>query len=1050
MKPITNTLLRSITHLSFVCSLLSSALADINKNYSYLYFENGYPTRLSWNGNQAGRDNPDLVVQTGYYSLRLDCDTMQLSGFDSLNGSDYLSALNQDVTNFTPATLNLYAYVGNKRYKCISGIVQDSNDAMYVRLIQSGQYVQRFDHVGLVFEASDGSQLSSNGSLEVTAWADHVTFLLDMQDVPEVTRTTVQLISPSGTQHLKDTANPIARLSLTPHSDSAYDSYNVSSVITSAQRDDTGAALTASYDDDEAAYKIEVPSNSISHATEKERIDEFTITLNNPTNSPIQVPLIFDQPNVRAVTGTVMLLANPDDNSPLGIPVQISKNWHKSFETIHMGTWLRGYTMIPLAVGESKTIRLRVVFGYWGEGTFGTASHSQLCLIGWNVKAPWKWDESALGAWGEALTYDPTLHAGRAHMADIRPTFTYGHNTGNDHSWTENAGGGDFLVYYDQSNKLRFTKKMKTCYQWAGPNLTQVHYSGVTDDDKIRYTYTVRGSGSLDYHRKFHKFKYEFQEAVTPTRLLYYQMAADNYSGSIFTHYYRGHATGLMSTYTANPGGNTYKGAPMFFKDRWLSIDDTTTGGGHTASYHRGIIPLSTTLNGSSFTPYMHTYGRNSSTDKLLFDLSAQAVDRSYAAGDTVEGEIAFLMPAKDTSDYWGGDTEFSGRLSSHTQPWEAVYDEFRYNRNMSVSMHSGTLLQNYPLEIKATEAAILADFTLNGGGIGHIPVILSDVPDGLTVSVQRFTNGAWVDYEIDTNDNHDFYQGYYNVNGSMDYAFSFKRPSSNLSASWRMRIIANSVDYQYQAEDYSAISNCTTQSTNSGYTGSGYVDMGGNGSYFEWNNILGGSGGPKTLEFRYAIGGNSQRDCTVSINGTTVGTVSFPSTGSWTTWATASLSVNLPSGNNRIRISASTSAGGPNIDSMEAFADTLNIPVSQAENYSAISGSSVKSTNANFTGSGYVDMGGEDSYFEWDNISGGTYGGLAHIDIRYALASSSNRSCDISVNGVIVGSVAFPSTGSWSTWATDSIPIILESGNNTVRITASTSAGGPNIDKIQ
>ena len=52
---------------------------------------------------------------------------------------------------------------------------------------------------------------------------------------------------------------------------------------------------------------------------------------------------------------------------------------------------------------------------------------SQLSLIGHGSN--WKWDESALGAWGETMTFDPTLHLGAAFLDDIRPTFTKSTNT---------------------------------------------------------------------------------------------------------------------------------------------------------------------------------------------------------------------------------------------------------------------------------------------------------------------------------------------------------------------------------------------------------------------------------------------------------------------------------------------------------------------------------------------------------------------------------------------------------------------------------------------
>ena len=87
-----------------------------NRHYSYIYWENGYPTReaqsrrpQSW-ANTNARENPDLVIQTGYYSLVLDAKSMKIEGYDTLEGSDYVTALHEDVTEFTPASLTLKAY----------------------------------------------------------------------------------------------------------------------------------------------------------------------------------------------------------------------------------------------------------------------------------------------------------------------------------------------------------------------------------------------------------------------------------------------------------------------------------------------------------------------------------------------------------------------------------------------------------------------------------------------------------------------------------------------------------------------------------------------------------------------------------------------------------------------------------------------------------------------------------------------------------------------------------------------------------------------------
>lgn len=120
-----------------------------------------------------------------------------------------------------------------------------------------------------------------------------------------------------------------------------------------------------------------------------------------------------------------------------------------------------------------------------------------------------------------------------------------------------------------------------------------------------------------------------------------------------------------------------------------------------------------------------------------------------------------------------------------------------------------------------------------------------------------------------------------------------------------------------------------------------------------------------------------------------------------------------------------------------------------QAENYTAkTAGNSVVSSFAGYTGSGYVDMGGNGDWFEWNNIDGGNGGNTALI-FRYANGGTTNRQCEVSVNGIAVGNLSFSTTGTWGVWMTQTINAILDAGNNSVRVTANTSNGGPNMDYV-
>ncbi len=85
--------------------------------YSYMYWENGLPTTTAhripsqWITPQMV-ENPDLVIQTGFYNLRFDADDMTFTGFDLSKGGGYLNALKQEVKFTQSAKLNV-AIVAN-------------------------------------------------------------------------------------------------------------------------------------------------------------------------------------------------------------------------------------------------------------------------------------------------------------------------------------------------------------------------------------------------------------------------------------------------------------------------------------------------------------------------------------------------------------------------------------------------------------------------------------------------------------------------------------------------------------------------------------------------------------------------------------------------------------------------------------------------------------------------------------------------------------------------------------------------------------------------
>jgi endoglucanase len=129
---------------------------------------------------------------------------------------------------------------------------------------------------------------------------------------------------------------------------------------------------------------------------------------------------------------------------------------------------------------------------------------------------------------------------------------------------------------------------------------------------------------------------------------------------------------------------------------------------------------------------------------------------------------------------------------------------------------------------------------------------------------------------------------------------------------------VAIAAPVQYQAEN-ATISSGLVESNHAGFTGTGFVN---------YDNVVGSaveftvtapSAGSATLTFRFANGTTANRPMDISVNGSlAVDELSFPGTGAWTTWQTRTTTVNLTAGTNKIKATATTSNGGPNVDRLD------------------------------------------------------------------------------------------------------------------------------------
>lgn len=115
---------------------------------------------------------------------------------------------------------------------------------------------------------------------------------------------------------------------------------------------------------------------------------------------------------------------------------------------------------------------------------------------------------------------------------------------------------------------------------------------------------------------------------------------------------------------------------------------------------------------------------------------------------------------------------------------------------------------------------------------------------------------------------------------------------------------------------------NGTVDGNNGGYTGAGFANTDnaiGNGVNWKLNFAASGT---KSFTFRYAS--IDTRAANLLINGAVVATnVSFPATGSWTSWGTVTVYASATSGTRDIRLEATGTSGLPNVDYIEVVGGT-------------------------------------------------------------------------------------------------------------------------------
>jgi hypothetical protein len=738
-------------------------------DYTFMWWAYG------WRG-RSPRGEKVLAIQTGRYGLAIDVEKASLLHLGAIEMplpySQAASSDNAAVFGLGNAELVLEAQVGQERYRCVRATVDQHDAAGFpVRLIESGRYVQRADIDQLQFENEKHERLGRDGRLEIVAWPDRVTFLLSIEakkDQPPV-------IPRIG---LKTSGHPaIANGDITESAGST--SATHTAWLSANYGDETNGdvevqaaslaehrPLPVTQDSARGWQRVELAPEAWRENKDFDHLERVRLTLANRASHPSMLRLLLakDYP-FAGVTGMTPMLRDEQGN-PTGIAVQLSKDWHKQADRtiLYEGPWFHGYTMLRMPALSQAELEFTMAYARWGG--VPAASHAQLSLVGYGGNQ--LWDQAALGSWGESICYDPDVGLGRSMIDDVRPLMVTAMNApGGRWSWTNNVGGGDFLVYENPAGQRQFLSRMKTAYLSQGPNLTHVIYSGASADGNIAARIEVSTPRSDDINRAIHHVRYDVLKPTGFSRLAFYQVGADHYNALVFEKAAWGNLAGLQAEWKPKRGGDGYRVGPIELTSEapWVSehgLIGVDASKGPLAC--RGLIVRSwrARLGGREVAaPWVALHGTN---DGNIPSLTAELVPppdvKRLLPGDFVEASLELAIVPQHAEDYYGPNANLRAALSSGADTWRPVLREARGNQLRATALH-GTILNAYPLLVKVDQNGRAQVVT--SGGVGYVPVTFSGLSDfrgyGCDLTVDGVSHA--VDQAVSGND---FWQSDYDA----------------------------------------------------------------------------------------------------------------------------------------------------------------------------------------------------------------------------------------------------------------------------------------------
>ena len=497
--------------------------------------------------------------------------------------------------------------------------------------------------------------------------------------------------------------------------------------------------------------------------TDIRNYDEFDVVVENTGEAAVNVPFLFYLRNPANITGLLPMLCD-GDGVPTGIPVQLSKNWHYA----KLGAYFRGTMQLPAQPG-STTYKLRIAYGFYG--TLPSASHAQLSLVGYGGLG--RWDQLAIGCWGETICFDMDMSCTDVAITDVRMLMARNGKAGGKWNWTDAGWGGDWMCGNDAKGQKLLFSEMKTAYLAHGPCLSEVRYDGNYGSQReVKMQTKVQTLRTDDFARTFQTFKYTFDQTVSVEKGWLYKMGRTG--GYVTPKIAYGNREGLLQEHDVPNGlkvGTEFLpkttltgGAPW-----WVACpgayhnNNRDWGTGYRALVirsYKAVIGGKEYSNPTVSFPAHHSAGGGLSNLDCL--LTAPEGVTAFNAGDSLEFEVEWITLPRSADDYYGPNETFRTHVAENPSSWKTTYREAIGN-DLKVVVNGGTLLHNYPIIIQAEQSAVSVQID---GGVGYVPIrfeglkratgyVLYQIIDGVETALDQSVHGNdfWqTDYDAKSN----------------------------------------------------------------------------------------------------------------------------------------------------------------------------------------------------------------------------------------------------------------------------------------------------------